>query len=201
MSKRLIVILLVLLSSYAHAKKDDNAVYEIILQPRPEYEIKGNAIYYRNGKAGMIFELADGDTIGKYYSDRGAPQMGNPFQQDPELQQSTIFLVTLVNKTNGVLTFTPGYVVMKVKDDASPAMDFTQMLTLLESYPQGVRKILDNSIFHSPEAVRPGQVVSKFLFLPALPKKEVDFRIEIDYLYFDHQEVRTKFYYSIRKQK
>lgn len=204
MPKRLIAIIVILLSSYvayAAKKSDKDAEYVITPQPRDDYEVKDNVIYYRRGEAGMMFELADGNTVSRYYAERGASQLGNPFAQNTDLQKCTIFLVTLINHTNGALTFTPGYVVMKVGDEASFPLDFAMLYSAMEPYPTGVRKILEKSIYHSPEAVRPGEVISKFLFYPALPRKNIDFRLEIDYMYFEDHEIRTKLYYTIRKKK
>ena len=149
----------------------------------------------------MIFELAGPETVPRYYADRGAGQIGNPFLRSPDLATATTFLVTLVNRTNGVQTFTPGYVVLKAGDATSFPLDFSMLYGAMEKYPPELHKILEKSIFHSPESVRPGDVVSKFLFYPPLPRKNVDFRLEIDYLYFEDKEVRTTFYYTIRKKK
>lgn len=202
MPKRLIVLFIVLLSSYAFAKKDDNAVYEITAVPHEGYEVKDNAIYYRLGNGGMIFELADNNILTKYYADRGASRLGNPFLQSPDLANATVFLVTLINRSNGSLTFTPGYVVMKVGDASAFPLDFSMLLSSMEVYPPAVHKILEQSIFYSPETVRPGKVVSKFLLYPPLPRKNIDFRLDIDYLYFEDKEVRrTSFRYTIRKKK
>lgn len=203
MPKRLIAILIILLSSYVVSArdKDENAVYEITAQPHEGYEVKNNIIYYRRGEAGMIFELAGPETVTRYYKDRGAPQIGNPFLRSPDLAGATVFLVTLVNHTQGVQTFTPGYVVLKVGDATSFPLDFSMLYSAMETYPPDLHKILDKSIFHSPEAVKPGDVISKFLFYPPLPRKNADFRLEIDYLYFEDKEVRTTFYYTIRKKK
>jgi hypothetical protein len=200
MSKRLIAIFIILASSYVSAD-DRNAVYEVTAQPRDDYEVKDNIIYYRHGNAGMVFELASPEVVARYYADRGARQVGNPFMGSPDLGHATIFLVTLINRTNGNLTFTPGYVVLKVGDEASFPLDFAMLYSALEAYPPNLHRILEKSIFHSPEAVRPGQIVSKFLFYPPLPRKETDFRLEIDYLYFEDHEVRTRFHYTIRKKE
>ncbi|HSP06850.1 MAG TPA: hypothetical protein VLR94_06705 [Acidobacteriota bacterium] len=201
MPKRLIALLIVLLSSYAFAKKDDNAVYEITAEPHEGYEVKDNVIYYRQGSAGVIFELAQDATIRKYYADRGAAWLANPFLQSPDLATATVFLVSLVNRTNSVLSFTPGYVVMKMGDMTSFPMDFSLLLTAMQDYRSDVHKILDRSIYSSPVDVHPGEVVSKFLFYPHLPSKNASFRIEVDNLYFQNKEARVTFYYSMHKKK
>ena len=201
MPKRLTILLIVLLSSYVFAKKDDNAVYEILAEPHEGYEVRDNIIYYRQGNAGMIFELADGNTVAKYFADRGAARLGNPFLQAPDLAASTAFLVTLINKTFGNLTFTPNYVLMKVGDTTSFPMDYSNLLGSMQEFPLDVQKILDKSIFHSPESIRPGETVSKFLLLPALPRKNTNFKLDIDNMYFQNKEVRTSFRYTIRKKK
>lgn len=198
MPKNLIAIVIVLLSisilSFAEATPT------LVPKQNESYEVKEGKIYYRHGNAGMILEAASADAIAAYYKERGA-ELGNPFGiPGGELRDSTFFLVSLLNRTNGNLTFTPRYVTLKIKTEASFPLDFTVLLGMLENYNVDHRKILTNSIYHSPETVRPGKVISKFLIFPPLPKKFREVKLEFDYLYFEDKEIQVNFYFLSQNQ-
>ena len=179
-----------------------SAVANPILLPKEHdpYDIKENKIYYRHGNAGLILEQADDNAIAAYYKDRGI-ELGNPFgRRASELKESTFFLLTLVNRSNGNLTFTPRYVTLKIKTEASFPLDFTVLLGMLEEFNLREQQIVTNSVFHSPETVRPGEVMSKFLIFPQLPKKVHEVKLEFDYLFFEDKEIRLNFYFLNRKQ-
>src|SRR5262245_49522806 len=124
MSKTINALFIVLLISYgiclaSDKNKDKDIEYENIPKPHEGYEVKDGKIYYRQGKAGSIVEPANNDVISKYFRDRGS-SVDNPFVgSDEEFSNSTFFLISLINHSKGVLTFTPGYVTLKIKTDAS----------------------------------------------------------------------------------
>lgn len=176
--------------------------YEIHPKPHKEYEIKDDKIFYRVGDSGLILQLVDPNQVAEFYEERGA-HIGDPLQGlGDEAEGATIFLLTLINRTHGSLTFTPGYVLMKVGDNSSFAMDFTVLLPLLDNLDDKTRKIVQDSVFHSPEVIRPGTVVSKFLIYPGLPKKFDEFKISFDYVFFGgNKESKCDFYYQHVKVK
>jgi hypothetical protein len=192
MSKTVITIFIVLCSALCFGDSPKT----LTPKPHESYEIKDGKIFYRHGNAGLVLEAADSETIARYYSERGAPNLGNPFSSaNIDLRDGTFFLISLVNRTNGNLTFTPRYVTLKIKTDASFPLDFTLLLGLLENYNAQLRKVLTNSIFHSPETIPAGTVMSKFLIFPPLKKKFKELKLEFDYLYFEDKEVRLNFYF------
>ena len=174
---------------------------QLPLHPKPHdgYEIKDDKIYFRHGEAGLIIELATPEKIEKYYKERGS-EIGNPFLKlGSDFQDATIFLVTLLNRTNGNLTFTPRYVLAKIKSEAYFPLDYMVLLDILDVQQRPMRKILEKSIFHSPELLQPGNVVSKFLIFPQMPKKFDDLRLEFDYLYFENFEVKSTFFFTTKQ--
>jgi len=171
------------------------------LQPKLKegYEIKDNKIYFRRGDIGLILESVNEKTIAKYYSDRGI-ELGNPFVfTTTDSQNSVIFLLTLLNRTHGTLTFTPAYVSARVKNEAYFPMDFTVLLAMIDGLNKGTQKVLQSSVFHSPESVTENEVTSKFLIFPAIPKKVEELKLEFDYLYFGNNEIKTNFYFEQKK--
>lgn len=167
--------------------------------PRPHagYEVKEGRILYRRGGAGLMLECPDAAGIGRYYAERGASGIGDPFGHlGPEVQTGAIFLLTLINRTAGSLTFTPNMTILRIHTDAAFAMDFTVLIGLLDQSRPGFRKIMDNSIYHSPETVQSGQVTSKFLIYPSLPKKAREIRLDFDSLFFEDRDARTSFYFD-----
>jgi hypothetical protein len=112
------------------------------------YEVKDDKIYFRHGDAGLILEVATPEKIAKYYKERGS-EVTNPFEKlGGNLENATIFLVTLLNRTNGNLTFTPRYVLAKIKSEAYFPLDYMVMLDILETQQRPMKKLLENSIFH-----------------------------------------------------
>jgi hypothetical protein len=198
MPKRLILSLFVLLFAFASLEANP-----LVLHPKPHegYEIKNGKIYFRKGNAGIILEVANSETIKKYYNDRGA-QIENPFTNSgDDLQNGAIFLVTLLNRTNGSLTFTPRYVVGRIKTEAFFPLDSFTIMEVFEDVEPRKRKILENSIFHQPELLHPGMIVTKFLVFPALPKKFDDLRLQFDYLYFENAEIKSDFFFTTKKSE
>lgn len=197
MPKKVSIILIVLLVAYGAFVA---ASPKLVPKQHESYEVKEGKIYYRQGSAGLILEAANSDAIAAYFKDRGA-ELGNPFAvPGGELRDSTFFLVTMLNRTNGNLTFTPRYVTLKIKTEASFPLDFTVLLGMLENFNAHHRKILADSIYHSPETVRPGKVISKFLIFPPLPKKFRELKLEFDYLYFEDKEIRLNFFFLSQNQ-
>jgi hypothetical protein len=197
MSKRLILPLLVLF--FALATLDANP---LVLHPKAHegYEIKDGKIYFRRGNAGIILEVANSGIIEKYYSERGA-QIENPFLNlGGDVQTSAIFLVTLLNRTNGSLSFTPRYVIGRIKTEAYFPLDSLTMMEVFEDIEPRKRKIMENSIFHMPELLHPGMIVSKFLVFPALPKKFEEIRLQFDYLYFENTEIKSDFFFTTKTE-
>jgi hypothetical protein len=196
MQKRLAILLALSLLVVSFSVQAEELVRGLHPKPHEGYEVKGDKIFFRHGEAGLVIEVATTEKITKYYKDRGS-EIGDPFQKmGGDVENATVFLVTLVNRTNGNLTFTPRYVLAKVKSDAYFALDYTVLLDVLESQQPPVAKILEKSIFHSPELLQPGNVVSKFLVFPQLPKKFDEVKLEFDYLYFENFEVKSNFYFT-----
>jgi hypothetical protein len=192
MPERLTAIVIVLLLSYGVLAADSYLIRPAVHEG---YQVKEDLIQFRNGNAGVTIKPAKSLDISGYYSNRGAPFMGNPFLRE-EFQNPTVFIVTIFNRTNGNATFTPGLVALKIKDEASFPLDYIILMQAIEGLPLRDKKILEDSIYHSPETIRSGEVVSKFLLFPPLPDKNLEFRLEFDYLYFESKEVRTKFYFT-----
>jgi len=162
------------------------------------YEVKEGRIFFRSGQAGLMLESVDGEAIARYYSDRGA-RVGNPLLRlGPEVEQGVIFLLTIFNRSEGNVTFTPNYALLRVKDDTAFAMDFTVLVGLMDSVDPALRKILDKSIFHSPEILSKGEVVSKFLIFPSIPPKVKELRLDMDSLFFEGKDVRKTFQFTKR---
>jgi hypothetical protein len=198
MQKRLGFILALFLFSIARSSFGSDSPLPLHPKPHDGYEIKDGKIYFRHGEAGLILEVATPDKIQKYYKERGS-EIANPFEKlGGEIENATIFLVTLLNRTNGSLTFTPRYVLAKIKSEGYFALDYTVMLDILETQQPPMKKLLENSIFHSPEIVQPGTVVTKFLVFPQMPKKIDDLRLEFDYLYFENFEVKSTFFFTTK---
>jgi hypothetical protein len=170
------------------------------LRPKPHesYEVKNGKIYFRKGNAGIMLEVASSQMIEKYFKDRGA-DVGNPFTKiSSGMQNPAFFLVTLINRTNGSLTFTPRYVIAKIKTEAYFPLDYLTMMEVVEQEDTARRKLLEKAIYHSPELLHPGAVVSKFLIFPELPKKYDDIRLAFDYLYFENSEVKSEFIFTTK---
>ena len=193
MPKRLILTLLLVVCSFVCAEAAG-------LRPKPHegYEIKEGKVYFRRGNAGIMIEVASPQMIEKYFKDRGA-DVGNPFgQMSSSMQNPAFFLVTLLNRTNGSLTFTPRYVIAKIKTEAYFPLDYLTMMEVVEQEQTDRRKLLEKAIYHSPELLHPGAVVSKFLIFPQLPKKFDDLRLSFDYLYFENSEVKSDFFFTTK---
>jgi hypothetical protein len=204
MSKTIIVIYVILLLSYSAgwASDQDKEVfeYEIVAAPHEGYEIKDGQIYYRSGKAGLILEPATVDVIEKYFTDRGS-SVTNPFiGTDPELENGTYFLLSLINRSKGSLTFTPRYVALKIKTEASFPIDFTVLLGILQNMDPYNKKLIENSIYHSPEIIQPDQTFTKFLVFPPLPQKDAKLKLEFDYMFFESKEMKNYFYFTQQKK-
>ncbi len=184
----------------AFAGKDEFVEFEIIPKPQDGYEVKDGKIFYRHGKAGLILEPADETVIDRYFTERGS-SIANPFRNaDPELGNSTFFLLSLINQSKGTLTFTPGYIALKIKTEASFPMDFTVLMGIMQGLDAFYRKLLDQSVYHSPEAIQPGNTLTKFLVFPQLPPKKSELKMEFDYLFFESKELKNYFYF-IRQPK
>jgi hypothetical protein len=203
MSKTISTLFIVLFLSYGICQagdKDKNIEYENIPKPHEGYEVKDGKIYYRQGKAGAIIEPADDQVIIRYFQERGS-SVADPFVGgDEELSNSTYFLVSLLNHSKGALTFTPGYVALKIKTDASFPIDFTVLMSIMQGMDAYPAKLLEKSVFHSPEMIRPGDFVSKFLVFPPLPKKDAELKMEFDYLFFEGSELKQFFYFTRQKK-
>ncbi len=190
------IVIVLLLSQYASAVTP----FELVPLPHEGYEIKEDAIYFRSGNIGIVLEPATDAKIAKYYADRGI-DLGNPFSQlGGEMQGASIFMLTLINRTTGSLTFTPRYITLKIKTEAYFPMDFTVLLGIVDGQERRIQEILQKSVYHSPDSLSAGQVVTKFLIFPALPKKFEEIKLEFDYLYYASQEIRTTFYFARKKE-
>ncbi len=192
MPKILTAIFIILLSSYYNICADSFLIHPAVHEG---YQVKEDRIYFRSGEAGLIVDCVRGQEAANYFTERGASWLGNPFQQTA-FANPTIFLVTIFNRTNGNATFTPGMVTIRIKTEASFPMEYSALMAALESFPTRERKILEQSVFHSPEIIRSGDVVSKFLLFPPLPEKALEFKLDFDYLYFEQKEVRARFYFQ-----
>jgi|GEM_PF-4968033 len=196
MQKRLILAVMILFCG-SLAYTSDASRFGLHPKEHEGYDVKDDKIYFRHGSAGLILEVATPEKIAQYYRDRGS-SIGNPFEKlGGEVQNATIFLLTLLNRTNGNLTFTPRYVLVKIKTEAYFPLDYMVLLDILESQ-RPIGKILEKSIYHSPELLQSGKVVSKFLVFPELPKKFDQLRVEFDYLYFEDFEVKSTFYFTTK---
>lgn len=173
--------------------------FDLVPVPHEGYETKENTIYFRSGNVGIVLESATDATIAKYYRDRGI-DLGNPFSRlGGEMQGASIFMLTLINRTTGSLTFTPRYITLKIKTEAYFPMDFTVLLGIVDGQEKRIQDVVEKSVYHSPDSLSPGQVVTKFLIFPALPKKFEEIKLEFDYLYYGSQEIRTTFYFARKK--
>jgi hypothetical protein len=191
MPKRLIITIFFVLCAYAHGAE---------LRPKPHegYEVKDDKILFRRGNAGLIVEVATPAKIEQYYRERGS-QMANPLGNlTAGMQNPAFFLVTLLNRTNGNLTFTPRYVIARIKTEAYFPLDYLSMMEVMEDQEPGRRKLLEKSIFHSPELLESGKIVSKFLIFPELPKKFEEIRLSFDYLYFENTEIKSDFIFTTK---
>lgn len=197
MPKRLITtIIIVLLSSYVCSE-------DVLLpfHPRQEkgYEVKDEKVYFRAGNAGMTVEIANEASIEQYFRERGTP-LGNPFPGlHPQLQTAMIFQVTIINRTNGSISFTPRYSTLRLGYDAFFPLDFTLMLPMLDDVKPQEKLVLLNSVFHSTETIPQDTARTKFLIFPAVSSKKKEMTLEFDYLYFEDREIRAKFYYERKK--
>jgi len=190
------IFIVLFLSQYGSAVTP----FELVPVPHEDYEIKDHTIYYRSGNVGIVLESATDATITKYYSDRGI-DLGNPFSRlGGEMQGASIFMLTLINRTSGSLTFTPRYITLKIKTEAYFPLDFTVLLVIVDGQDKKIQDVLQKSIYHSPDSLSAGQVVTKFLIFPALPKKFEEIKLDFDYLYYGSQEIRTSFYFSRKKE-
>lgn len=196
MSKNLILcFLLFVLSSPCMAELDAD------WQPKPHdsYEVQDGKILFRKGNAGLIVEVATTDAIAKYYADRGATVPDPLSIVYRGMNRTVVFLMTLINRTNGNLTFTPRYAIVRIKSEAYFSLDYSILMDWMEGMDQGRRFILEESIFHMPEIVSSGNVVSKFLIFPSLDQKHKELRLEMDYLFFEKQETPVRFYFVRKK--
>ena len=200
MSKTIVTISIILLLSYVICTAEDkNFELEIVPKTHDGYEVKDGKIYYRYGKAGLILEPANATVIRQYFSERGS-SVANPFlDTDEQLENGTFFLLSLINHSKGTLTFTPGYIALKIKTEASFPIDFTVLMSIMQGLDPYNRKLLEQSIYHSPEIIQPGDSETKFLVFPPLPKKESELKMEFDYLFFENKELKTFFYFTRQK--
>jgi hypothetical protein len=191
-SLRFFAISIILLLSYYTASADSFWIHPV---QHEGYEvISQEEIHFRNGNAGIVMKAVRGDEVAKYFTERGAGWVGNPFLQE-EFENPTIFLVTILNRTNGNATFTPGMVTIRIGTEASFPLEYSTLFNILEAFPHNEQKILEKSIFHSPEIIKKGDVMTKFLLFPPLPPKALDFKLDFDYLYFAQKEIKTRFYF------
>jgi hypothetical protein len=124
----------------------------------------------------------------------------SPFlDTDPELAEGTYFLLSLINHSKGSLTFTPRYVALKIKTEASFPIDFTVLLGILQDLDPYNRKLIESSVYHSPEIIQPEQTFTKFLVFPPLPKKDAQLKMEFDYMFFESKEMKNFFYFTQQK--
>jgi len=174
-------------------------IWEIVPKSDDTYEVKDSKVYLRRGNTGMILEVADPQSIPKYYSDRGI-QLGNPFVGlGGESQDSVIFSLTFVNRSKGAITFNSRYVTLKIGERFYFAMDYAVLLEFSGPMDQVKQKVLEKSVFHSSEVISADEVVTKFLVFPGLPTKFGDFRLEFDFLYFENKETKVTFHFTRKK--
>lgn len=192
---------IILCLSYAVCSgSDETTELEIVPKPHEGYDVKDGKIYYRVGKAGVMIEPANDAVISRYFTERGS-SIANPFlEAEDELKDSTYFLVSLINQSKSTLTFTPSYVALKIKTDASFPIDYTLLLGITQGLDSYSTKLLERSIFHSPETIQPGDSVAKFLIYPPLPKKEAELKMEFDYSFFASKELKMFFYFNVQKK-
>ena len=165
------------------------------------YEIKDGKIYLRYSNSGLILEEATERSIANYYLDRGI-QLGNPFRvMGGGPFGPTIFIITFLNRGKGTISFTPSYVVMKSKNESYFPMNFGELWDFISSLDPPIQKVMQKSIYHSPESVRPGEIVTKLLIFPAIPHKITDFTLEFDFLYLENHEMRPVFYFTNSEKK
>ena len=190
------ILIILLLSQLAAA----TGPAELAPVPHEGYEVKEQKAFYRSGNIGLVLEAANDATIASYYRERGI-DLGNPFKRfGGEMQTASIFMLSLINRTNSTLTFTPSYITLKIKTEAYFPMDFTVLIGFLDGLEKKIQDVLRKSVFHSPDSVPPGQVVTGFLIFPALPKKMDQIKLEFDYLYAGTQEIRTAIYFARKKE-
>src|SRR5262245_18190192 len=128
-SLRIAAIFVILLLSYYEASADSFWIHPIAHEG---YEIiSQEEIHFRSGNAGIVMKVVRGDEAAKYFADRGAAWVGTPFLQE-EFENPTIFLVTILNRTNGNSTFTPGMVTLRIGTEASFPLDYSTFLSILE---------------------------------------------------------------------
>lgn len=202
MSKAIKVYIVILLVSYGISWATDQPPVEFQIVPKPHegYEVKDGKVFYRKGQAGVMIQPANETVIAQYFTERGS-KVPNPFlNAEEEFQNSTYFLVSLINRSKGTLTFTPQYVALKIKTDASFPMDFTLLLGIMQDMDAYSSKLVEQSVFHSPETIQPGNVSTKFLIFPPLPKKESELKMEFDYSFFESKELKMFFYFLHQKK-
>jgi len=165
------------------------------------YQIKDGKIFLRSSNAGLILELATERSIANYYLDRGI-QLGNPFRDMGGGQLSPeIFIITFLNRGKGTISFTPSYVVMKSKNETFFPMNFGELWDFISNLDPPIQRVMQKSIYHSPENVRPGDIITKLLIFPAIPHKMNDFTLEFDFLYLENHEMRPVFYFRSSEKK
>lgn len=153
----------------------------------------------RYGNSGLIVEIATEKSIASYYLDRGI-QMGNPFRGIVPSEGPSIFIITILNRGKGTISFTPSYVLMKVKDESFFPMDYGQLWGFISSLDPSIQKVMQQSIYNSPESVRSGEVMTKLLIFPAIPRKMNEFALEFDFLYLENHEFRPTFYFNNKEK-
>jgi hypothetical protein len=165
------------------------------------YQINDGKIYLRYSNTGLILEIATERSIANYYLDRGI-QLGNPFRDMGGGQLSpTIFLITLLNRGKGTISFTPSYVAMKSKNESFFPMNFGELWDFISNLDPPIQKVMQKSIYHSPENVHPGEVITKLLIFPAIPHKMTDFTLDFDFLYLENHEMHPVFYFTSSEKK
>ena len=168
-------------------------------KPGKSYEIREEKIYFRQGTVGIVLEVATDELLLKYYGERGARLDAHPFTKLGDAKSYTIFIVTLINRSQGVFTFTPRYVTLRAKDKSFYPLDFPLLLELFLDIDPAKRRLLELSVFHSSEAIQRDQTSTKLLVFSDLPAKADELILEFDYLYFESKEIRTKFYFTRKK--
>ena len=193
-------LLVVLLLSQVLQAADKAPPGPLIPKAHDGYDIKDDKILFRQGNAGLILEVADVEKIRKYYSDRGS-DMGNPFPDlSPELTNATIFLLTFINHTKGNIVFTPAYVTLHIKEQGFFPLSFLLMLPMLDDVDKHTKKVIQDSVYHSPETVKAGEVITKFLIFPEMPKKKFEsIMVNFTYLSVEDHDLDLKFYFERKK--
>jgi len=191
--------IVVLLLSQSLFSGDKTPLGPLLPKEHDGYEIKDDKIMFRQGNAGLVLEVADAEKIKKYYSDRGS-DLGNPFPAlSPELSNATIFLLTFINHTKGNIMFTPEYVTLHLKEQGFFPLSFLLLLPMLDDLDQHSKKVIEDSVYHSPETVKAGGVTSKFLIFPEMPKKIEKIMLDFTFLSFEDKELNLKFYFERKK--